>query len=234
MANLSTSTWGQEQQVQDHASILAWAKRAMALAVPFTLKFGEGPDATAVISFVNPPLHQLILRPPADAANFNHRTHLPIAVVAFGQHWQFSTSLLAVKNRFLKLAIPAKIQIMNQRFAYRFEVQNQNYGATFTNYTALSFDRERMYQQATILDISCTGIALKILPNDMEILHLQDQLIFTYLGGQEVKQKISGEVVHIIEVRPWAQNTYFKVGIRFARPLAMPELSTYINPGLSA
>ncbi len=232
MANLSTSTWGQEQQIQDHASILAWAYRALALQIPFTINFGQD-DIPAVVSFVNPPLHQLILRPPAEAANFALPPSLPLPLNAHGEHWAFASSLRAAKARFLKVAIPAKIEIINQRFAYRFEVQDKDCAATFTNYTTLNFSRERMYQQANIIDFSCTGIALKILPNDAAVIHLQDQLIFTDLGGQEVKQKITGEVVHIIEVKPWPEESYFKVGVRFTRPLAMAELSTYINPRLN-
>ncbi|MBP5296208.1 MAG: hypothetical protein J6Y94_02625, partial [Bacteriovoracaceae bacterium] len=125
MANLSTSYHGQEQQIQDHASILAFAQ----CCVDFKTVFHLGlPPATipAVLAFVNPQLHQLILRPPPQGPSFADGPNplLPNtkAITVQGEHWAFETSIIAAKARYLKITIPTKIQIFNQRFAYRFDL----------------------------------------------------------------------------------------------------------------
>ena len=233
MANLSTSYHGQEQQIQDHASILAFAQCCVDFKT--VLQLGTPPaQVAAVLAFVNPQLHQLILRPPADGPSFtdwcNQLSPSSPAIVVQGEHWAFETTIIAAKARYLKITIPTKIQILNQRFAYRFDLRPQNCLATFTNYTSLNFQREKIYQQAPVLDLSCTGLALRISPLAASSVQLQDQLIFSAFNQQEPPSKIAGEVTNIISVAPWQDEPYFKEGVRFHKALAMSEISAYINP----
>jgi len=148
----------------------------------------------------------------------------PIACETDDQNIYFKANILSVEKDRVILATPGELRINNKRSSERIDTSSKNFDVLFINPDRLDYSIQNMSLRGKLADISDTGLSLNTSVYEVSKFEKHDKLIFTLIKGVPFKVGIESEVIYVRHLNLPTLHPYFKIGVRFKKPIALSEL----------
>ena len=182
----------------------------------------------SIIKQVNLNSNHLIVRPQHSSEFFRFDPLLPIYIKNQSGHIFIKTNIdTFCRKYFLKIEIPKELFILNARISPRYNLEERNIDIYYNNFTTLDYSLSSLNQRAKLVDISTTGVALKL--NAKGALYPNDSLLFSFINNISFPQKTSGQVIYVKKMKSFSESDYYKVGIHFDQSIHLQNLLQQIH-----
>lgn len=113
------------------------------------------------------------------------------------------------------IKIPDAIVIQNLRETERTNLSHVDLSVQFKNFTIFDYMLRNINLEASIFDLSDSGISLKSEEKHIQSFSPNDKIIFTLVNGYSFSKKVEGRLIYITETASLKRKEFFKMGIAF-------------------
>ena len=157
----------------------------------------------------------------------------PVEVKSCNGNISFKTSFRPERiwNRLGFMHIPKIITIKNVRANERINLEKFKLPVNFKNFTIFDYSNNHNNIISEILDLSKSGLALKMEENHAAKLSTNDKIIFTLINGYSFTHKATGRLIYINKVKTFGtqEEGYYKMGIKFDSSNPNDQFSKFID-----
>jgi hypothetical protein len=168
---------------------------------------------------------------PAKLIHFNYNR--PIQVKSFNGNIIFKTSFRCERmwSKLGFMNIPKLITIKNMRSNERINLEKFELPINFKNFTLFDYSNGHNNIISEIIDLSESGLALKMAKNHAEKFSTNDKIIFTLINGYSFSNKATGRLIYVNKVKSFEtkEDDYFKMGIKFDSSNPYDQIAKFID-----
>lgn len=179
------------------------------------------------IIYFNEYLQIIVLRPFEEKLGFKFYKDQAITLSNLEESVLFNSKIGKIcRKNFLILNYPREITIFDQRKAFRENFKKFHFLIEFTNFSRLDIQRNNLFENGELLNISPNGIGFKCFGKTTPNVNLGEQIIFTSIGGTIIKNKLIGQVCFISERN---ENYEYTVGVSFSNPTDIAYIIDFLE-----
>ena len=133
------------------------------------------------------------------------------------------------------IRFPKVINLNVTRQEERYNVEKYRFPIIFKNFTLIDYTKKHNNIESELMDLSKSGLALKIRHDEPYDFSENDKIIFTLINGQAFTNQSMGRLIHINRIKGQKnESPYYKVGIKFEE-MGSPytQISHVINQTLN-
>ncbi|MEI8346856.1 MAG: hypothetical protein WCG27_05285, partial [Pseudomonadota bacterium] len=219
--------------IYDNEVIFELCERLLSFQGPLTLTqehLGKITQKhTAILNFIDYHSQQLIFRPEDLQNKMKFDIQKSINVVNGSENIIFSGQVGTIcRPKFLHLRLPAELYLKNNRSNKRHHLEKLQIPVLFTNFTIQDFNMQTINLDAELIDVSITGMSLKINLADLGNHHVNDKVIITSINNKLLENKITGKIVYLRPIKRQNRIEYCKLAVKFDAPLATYQILSYL------
>jgi hypothetical protein len=132
-------------------------------------------------------------------------------------------------NKLGFMSFPKILNLKNFRDNDRIYLEKYSLPVNFKNFTLFNYGNKHLNVSSEFVDLSKTGLALKIMTKDAENFSTNDQIIFTLINGYSFSHKATGRLVHVTKVINQTDESFFKIGIKFDNKNHYDQITKFIG-----
>lgn len=175
----------------------------------------------ALIKHLNAVSNEITLRPVNDDEIFEFTQKDKITVKNASESIVFETKVASIcKDKILSINIPEAIYLENTRNNTRYHFGHKSHPVFLYN---LNADPENELR-ATLLDVSVSGIALRVECSELEAFKESDKLSFLKIHNYSFSEDTFGTIVYVRKVQEYGTTQYYKLGIHFDSPIPLSPI----------
>lgn len=185
----------------------------------------------ARIIHVNPFTMEFSIRPLDKNQPFIFDRTRPVEIFNANKSVRFKTHFKLDRpwQRFGILQFPKVINIHNTRLSERMNLEKYELPVNFKNFTIFDYSNRHNNIESKILDLSKTGLALKLDLTQPHQFTENDMIIFTLINGYSFTRKATGRLIYMNKIKTFNNSPYFKLGIKFDRSTSYEQITKFID-----
>lgn len=175
----------------------------------------------ATLAFINDFKSELILRPRPTRLQFKFKNELPLYIKDQRGRLSFEGNIQTPSwRKYLKISIPQKVIAMEERRSPRSSLLDKGIQASFRNFTTFAPDNSPELYQFEIIDISSSGMAIKIPAEYYKYFETGHRIHLQKIHNYIFQEKIAGHVVYLQPFSAVKEHPkWFRLAIKFDYPL---------------